>query len=189
MANPGTTTEEKKKRRYLLLLLLLLLLLAGCVAAIIMLLSDRASGPVLEPDYPLVEVDPGAKPIEGDGGSQEKPETPQGGGSVSLVYSDQVTLDAGTGLVTLYYQNPSRSIQNVVVQVVLESGEDEFLLAQSGRLEPGFMVTSLARDEGFDAKLSPGGYKGHFNLLFYDPDTGERAVVDTRIPITIQVNG
>ena len=37
------------------------------------------------------------------------------------------------------------------------------------------------------AKLTSGGYKGKFNVIFYDEETGEKAVVNTNIPITIAV--
>ena len=35
--------------------------------------------------------------------------------------------------------------------------------------------------------LSPGSYEGSFAVLYYDPDTGEKAMVDTEIPLTITV--
>lgn len=185
--NAGSEEEEKKKKRFLILSLILGAALVACIAAIVILLLSRnnGTGPVLEPDYPPVSAEPSAQPIESD--DPGKLDAPQGGGSVALVYSDAVTLDTAAGTLTLYYQNPARSTQNVVLQVVLVRGEDEYLLAQSGLLEPGFMVSSLALSSDFKAHLSAGGYTGRFNLLFYDPDSGERAVVDTQIPITITV--
>ena len=37
--------------------------------------------------------------------------------------------------------------------------------------------------------LSPGGYEGKFIVLYYDPDSGEKAMVNTEIPITVNVVG
>ena len=41
--------------------------------------------------------------------------------------------------------------------------------------------------EAADSALSEGGYNGKLKLLFYDPETGERAIVDTDIPCTVTV--
>ena len=43
--------------------------------------------------------------------------------------------------------------------MILTSGEDEYLLAQSGILEPGYQVTSLQAEKDLPA-LSEGGYNG-----------------------------
>lgn len=162
----------------ILIIIIILLLLRRC--------GGSPSGVVLEPDYAQLPTETNAVEI-GDK-DDEKLEAPQGGGSVALVYSDQVTLDLAAGTVGLYYQNPSRSTQNVVVQVVVNgSGDDKYLLAQSGVLEPGYMVTSLELNKDSGVTLSAGGYSGSLKLLFYDPETGERAIVDTDIPITITV--
>ena len=75
---------------------------------------------------------------------------------------------------------------NRVVQVILINGEDEYLLAQSGILKPGYQVTNLTADKNAP-QLSAGGYEGKLKLLFYDPETGERAIVDTDIPCTVSV--
>ena len=74
----------------------------------------------------------------------------------------------------------------MVVQVILLNGEDQYLLAQSGILEPGYEVSSLKADANAP-KLSAGGYEGKLKLLFYDRETGERAIVDTDIPCVITV--
>jgi hypothetical protein len=37
--------------------------------------------------------------------------------------------------------------------------------------------------------LSPGGYKGSFSVFYYDPSSGEKAMVNTEIPILVTVHG
>ena len=128
--------------------------------------------------------DPNADTIPDD--DSEKPVVSNGGGSVTISFMDNVTYSLSTGELSLYYQNPNASTHNVVVQVILESGEDEYLLAQSGILTPGHQVTALQADAGAP-QLSVGGYNGKLKLLFYDPETGERAIVDTDIPCTVSV--
>lgn len=161
-----------------LIVIIILLLLRSCGA--------ERQQTVLEPDYAPVEVDPGAKPIEGEK-ETAKPEVTSGGGSVTISFRDDVTYQLSTGTVSLFYQNPSASTHDVVVQIILVRDGAEYLLAQSGRLEPGYQVTSLQRAENAP-RLSAGGYDGKLKLLFYDRETGERAMVDTDIPCTVTVS-
>lgn len=168
---------------------LLKILLVVLLAIILVLLLLRScgrpdSGTVLEPDYELVKPDPNASAIPG----QDKPETPpasQGGGSMSLIYSDQVSVDLATGKVGLFYQNPSDSTHSIVVQIIIQRGEEQYLVAESGSIDRGFMLTELTMAK--DMQLSQGVYEGVMKLLFFDPLTGERAVVDTNIPVEITV--
>ena len=173
---------------------LLIVVLAVLIIVIILLLLKTCScigdsgtdGPtVLEPDYPSISAEPSAEPIESDN-SGEKPNVSQGGGSMMISFTDSVTYTLSTGKLSLFYQNPAASTHNVVVQVILTRGEDEYLLSQSGILEPGFQVTGLGAVDDVP-QLSPGGYDGVLRLRFYDPETGERAIVDTDIPCTITV--
>ena len=71
------------------------------------------------------------------------------------------------------------------MQIVVTSGDKEVVIAQSDKLPPGYMLRTMKLLD--TAKLSAGGYNGRFNVLFYDPDNGERAIVNTNIPITITV--
>ena len=162
-----------------LLIVVILLLLRSCQGQ-----SPAGPSKVLEPDYPQMTEDPNADTIPDD--DSEKPVVSNGGGSVTISFMDNVTYSLSTGELSLYYQNPNASTHNVVVQVILENGEDEYLLAQSGILTPGHQVTALQADAGAP-QLSVGGYNGKLKLLFYDPETGERAIVDTDIPCTVSV--
>ena len=140
---------------------------------------------VLDPDYPTISQEPNAQPIESDS-TEERPTVNAGGGSVTISFMDSITYNPATGQLSLFYQNPGASTHNVVVQVILVRGEEEYLLSQSGILAPGYQVTSLQASEGAP-QLSPGGYGGKLRLLFYDPETGERSIVDTDIPCTVTV--
>lgn len=160
----------------LLVIIVVLLLLRSC--------DNDPGGTVLEPDYELVKPDPNASAIPGDTNPQT-PTAPQGGGSMSLIYSDQVSVDLASGKVGLYYQNPSDSTHSIVVQVIIQRGEEQYLVAESGAIDRGFMLTELTLEE--DMQLAPGVYEGVMKLLFFDPITGERAVVDTNIPVDITV--
>lgn len=170
--------EKKNKSQWLILLLLLITLSALCVTA--WALFFRSSDPALIPDYAPVEEEKNAENIEGD--SSDKMESSQGG-SVSISYSTDVTIDLSEKTAGLYFANPGKSNQDMVVQVIIQ----DTILVQSGTLKAGNQVTKLDLLEGVEKQLSPGGYDGKLVIFFYDETTGEKAVINTEIPITITV--
>ena len=167
-----------------LIVLVILLLLRSCQGQNGDPSASTGAG-VFAPDYPGLDIDPGAQTIPSEPPA-EAPSVSPGGGSVPISFSDSVTYTISTGKLSLFYQNHSSSTHNMVVQVILVRGDDEYLLAQSGILEPGYQVTSLTADENAP-KLSKGGYDGLLRLRFYDPATGNMAMVDTDIPCVITV--
>lgn len=173
-------TEKKNNTKWLILLLLLITLIA--IGVTVWALFFRSSGPALTPDYAPVETEANAESIPDDSG--DKMDSPQGGGSVSISYSTNVTIDLSEKTASLYFANPGKSNQDMVVQVVVQ----DTILVQSGTLSPGNQVTTLNLLDGAEKQLSPGGYDGKLVILFYDETTGEKAVVNTEIPVTITVN-
>lgn len=107
----------------------------------------------------------------------------QGGGAVSLTYSTKVTVTLDDGMASVYFANPSKSNQDMVLQLVVQ----DVILAQSGRLSPGKQLDTLELLEGAASRLQPGGYNGQFVVLFYQPDTGEKTIVNTEIPVDVTV--
>lgn len=105
------------------------------------------------------------------------------GGAVSLTYTTQVTISLAEGQASLYFANPSRSNQDIVLQIVVQ----DVVLAQSGTISPGKQVTTLDLLEGAADQLSAGGYNGEFVVLYYQPDTHEKTIVNTQIPVNITV--
>ena len=114
---------------------------------------------------------------------EEKLTQTQGGGAVSLTYTTQVSISLSSGQATLYFANPSKSNQDIVLQIVAQ----DVVLAQSGTISPGKQVETLELWEGVAAQLSPGGYNGRFVVLYYQPDTHEKTIVNTEIPVNITV--
>lgn len=171
--------QKSNKSKWLIILLLLITVIA--VGVTVWTLFFRKTGPVLSPDYAPVEMESNAEEIPND--EEEKMEKPEGGGSVSLSYSDDVVISLSDKKANLYFANPGKSNQNMVVQLVIQ----DTVVVQSGTLTPGNQVTSLDLLNGADKQLSAGGYEGKFVLLYYDPDSGEKAIVNTEIPVTITV--
>ncbi len=143
----------------------------------------ESSSPTLTPDYAPHEMEQNAEAIPDDNG--DKMENPEGGGSVSLTYSNKVTIDLSDKAASLYFANPGKSNQDMVVQIAIQ----DTIILQSGTLTPGQQVKLLDLLEGAEEMLQPGGYEGKFIVLYYDQTSGEKAMVNTEIPITINVVG
>lgn len=135
---------------------------------------------ILEPDFALLEVDPNAEEMEDDGGEAS---STAGGGSVVLNYTYDVSVNLSSKKVELYFGLPSRSNRDAVLQLVV----GDTLLAQSGRLPPGYQVSRLTLREDAAKRLKKGGYKGELRVLYYNDETGERAILDTKIEVDIAV--
>ena len=175
----GRDESRKSKTSLLVLLLLIITVIAICVT--VWALFFRDTGPVLAPDYAPQEEEQNAETIPGDTG--EKLDNPEGGGSVSLTYSREVSINLNDETATLLFANPGKSNQDMVLQIVVQ----DTVIVQSGTLKPGNQVTTLELIDGIAAKLPAGTYEGDFVVLYYHPETGEKAIVNTEIPIMITV--
>lgn len=172
--------EKKKDKQHKILILLLLLLLILSLCITIWALFFRESAPVLAPDY-APEIERHAEQIDSD--SSTKLEAPLGGGAVSLTYSKNVSINLSDKKINLMFTNPSKSTADIVLQLVIK----DTVIMQSGRLLPGNKVTTLDLLDSAESQLSSGGYDGKFVVLYYDQQSGEKAMVNTEIPVTVTV--
>ena len=97
-----------KGKKILIPVLLLITLIA--IGVTIWALCFRDTAPVLAPDYAPVEEESNAQAIEDDSG--EKLEAEEGGGAVSLTYSNEVTIDLSDKAASLVFANPGKSVQD-----------------------------------------------------------------------------
>ena len=171
--------EENKKKR--LLILLLLLITVAAVGLSVWAIWFRDSAPVLAPDYAPREIEKNAEPIGDDG--DEKLSQPEGGGAVGLTYAKEVGISLSDKSAALLFANPTKSNQDMVLQLVI----DDVVILQSGRLEPGNRVSVLRLLDGAEKRLAAGGYDGKFVVLYYDRTSGEKAMINTEIPVTLTV--
>lgn len=177
--------ENKKNSNKILIIFLIFITVAAIGVTVWALFFRETEKPptILAPDYAPIETEGNADTIPGDN-TEGRKDNEVGGGSVSLTYSAEATVDLSDGKVTrMLFANPGKSNQDMVVQIVIR----DLVIVQSGTLNPGKMVTKLDLLEGMASRLTAGIYEGKFNILFYDPVTGEKAVVNTEIPITITV--
>lgn len=157
-------------------LLLLLLALLAIGAAVWILRNPE----IIEPDYNMLEVDENAEEMPPDGTPVE---STGGGGSITLNFSYDVTVSLSKKKASLYFGLPSQSNKDAVLQLIV----DDLLVAQSGRLPPGYQVSTLTVRSEATRRLKAGAYNGVLRVLYYNDDTGERAILDTEIDVTINV--
>ena len=165
----------------MLILLLTLITALALSVTVWALFFKEDEKTVLTPDYAPKEEEVNIEAIPNDSG--EKMQNEEGGGGVSLTYSTDVIIDLSDKKAFVYFANPGKSNQNMVLQIVIA---DE-VIVQSGTIIPGFRVQELDLLENSENMLSAGGYDGKFVVLFYDPESGEKAMVNTEIPIKITV--
>lgn len=113
-----------------------------------------------------------------DESNEEKMKSELGGGSISMAYRKTVTISLAEKTVKLMFQNPVKSVNDMLLQLaVVSSDGEEIVIAQSDLIKPGNEITKmdLIDEEGF---LWEGSYKGKFNVFCYAPDSGEKSIVD-----------
>lgn len=174
--------DERDSKKNKLLILILLLITLSAVAVCIWAVFFRGPDIILAPDYAPPETEEYAQPIPDD--STDKMQSEEGGGSVNITYSNQVDISLTEEKAYLMFANPGRSNQNMVLHIVIQ---DE-VIVQSGVIEPGFRINEIKLLDGAGQKLSVGGYDGSFEVYYYNPDSNEKAVVNTVIPVRVQVH-
>ena len=169
-----------RKKLILIIILAVALLTAIIVGTVAVVNAVRGANEAKEtetaapllPDYPPKDTDVNQAPMEGDPGGEL--ETNDGGAGVNLTYTSTAKVDLSDGRVTLYYANPSKSTQDMVVTLVV----DETVICRSQRITPGNQITSLPLEAGLIDTLKVGGYNAEYRVGCYDPESGEKAVVE-----------
>ncbi len=163
-----------KRQNYLLIALIILLLITFAIT--MWALFFRDTKPTLAPDYASQDTESNAIEFDDD---DDKMEHQQGGGAVSIMCDDEAHIDIAKNKIYLSFGNPSKSTQDMLVQVKIQ----DVVIVQSDRIVPGYKVSEL--DLFDNAKLSSGKYEGKIVVYYYHPDTHEKAMINTEIPITI----
>ncbi len=175
---------QSGKGKWLPLLVgLMAVFMAVCIGTTVWAVFIRKPVLALAPDYAPQQVEENATAIQGD--TSKKAEAPKGGGSVTLSFSSGVTVDLSERKAHLYYGHVGESNHDLILQLVIQ----DTVIAQTGVIKPGYQVTEveLLSNVQQDILLSPGVYEGKFVLLFYHPETGEKAMMNSEIPQTITV--
>ena len=135
---------------------------------------------VVAPDFMPVEQDEKVDKIAGETDTS-KMEKEEGGGSVTVICKDEAVLSIGSGKISMFYQNPSRSNSAVVVQLLI----GETVVAQSGSIKPGYELEEMEFLNNIE--LSVGGYNGSMKIFYYDEETNEKSIVESVVEAEIFV--
>lgn len=165
-----------KSRLLIFLLFLFLLLLIGIAVAVFQDLHARETeAPIVLP----LSVDSSEESIEDDASVEQESE--KSGGSVRLTYSLDAELSLSTGNIRIYFLNPGVSNHDIALSLYIVDGENTIKIAESGLVQAGYGLENMQFIENA-AVLSEGSYMAMFGVSFYDPETGEKALVESNIP-------
>lgn len=163
--------------------------------------------------YAPIPYDPDAV-IDPDA-DDSKPRTD--GNFASFQFEQEIDIDLTTGLCVFNFKNPGESNHNIVVQLQftdsqaeeimgstgrtqeeqaeLEAREDydpdnnRTIIAESGAVRPGYMLENLKLvSQPNGAKIPAGSYHAVVYLAFYDINTNNRAMLDSQLPVVINVH-
>ena len=173
--------KKEKTKRINWIYIILITLIIVCVAVIILLVFKNQK--TLTPDFAPGTIDTNAIKEEENG---DKMDVSNGGGAVSLAYSNVVSINNAKKNIKMYLKNPSKSRESIVLQIIVKQNNDEYVLAKSDLLPPGYTLYNLNLQS--NQKLPVGGYKGIFRITYYNEETGEKQIVNTEIDISIEVS-
>lgn len=169
------------KNRLPLFLILLLALIA-----IIAILIFSSCGAETEPTVTIPPDDPYAQQLDP---SQDTPSSSSNEDDdknrLGLGYTKKATLYLSQRYIKVYFVNPSTSNQHAVLQVYVNNGGQPVLIGSSDLVRAGKGLAVVDFDG--NVNLSPGSYTGKYNVIAYDVETNEQAMLEMDIPITITV--
>lgn len=109
-------------------------------------------------------------------------------GKMEFGFSDKVTVNKGSGAISMFYEPDKDATHDSVVQLILVKNGKEYLMAQSGRVKRGQTLDSMTLDRGMDDMITSGTYSG-FLRLYFDADNmaDKSAALNTDIEVKITV--
>lgn len=172
------TNGKEKNLKWLIIILSVGIVI--CTGVTIWAVFFRG-GDDISPDYPPQGIESNQTPIDGD--DSGKLESPEGGGAINVTYGTAATVDLSEKTVTIYYANPNASNQNVSIRITV----NDLVVAKSDLITPGNQVSKLELQKEAASRLQVGGYNAELVVRAYDPDSGEKAMVDTKGELTLTV--
>lgn len=176
--------------------------------AVVLVLSWKSGG---NEEYVPEIIDPNQAPVVGD---NHVPPPAAGTSRISFELNQEVYISAETQVGEMGYVNPARATMDAVVHICISDSElvkagydlaaagvrsaeeqaaagydpdSSFTeLYRSGRVQIGYAVDNCklsALPNG--AKLGVGEYEMTVMIDGYDPDTNEKAIINTQVPITV----
>ncbi len=104
-----------------------------------------------------------------------------------IIEVDADTLTASNGQYVIKNPNRGANYDFVVVIYMKDSHGQEVEVYKSGRIPVGYHITTLTLTPPKDITLSKGSYDAQIVFSFYNQDTGEKGMIDSSVPITIEI--
>lgn len=141
------------------------------------------SVPVVDPDHPLPDNDTHMEKMEDD----DTEKVHSDGGAVSMIYTLSADLNLTTEQANIYFKNPNASNHDVMLHLCIVEDETLIPVAKSGLLKAGYALYTMDMMED-TVRLNKGTYDAAFVVYYYDPLTGEKALVESTIEdVTLNV--
>ena len=172
------TNGKEKNLKWLIIILSVGIVI--CTGVTIWAVFFRG-GDDISPDYPPQGIESNQTPIDGD--DSGKLDSPEGGGAINVTYGTAAKVDLSEKTVTVYYANPNASNQNVSILIMV----NDLVVAKSDLITPGNQVSKLELQKEAASRLQVGGYNAELVVRAYDPESGEKAMVDTKGELTLTV--
>lgn len=174
----GKYLLKKKIITKTLIAILVSITLISASISVYLLLFYKNQTPIM-PDYMPVEQDEYVIPLPSEPIEERKMDVSPGGGGAIILCDTAITAHLDSGKVDMFYQNPAASASAVVLQLWI----GDTLIAQSGSIYPGYQLEDMYLLD--KSLLQVGGYYGIVKVAFYDPESGEKALIDTDIEVSI----
>ena len=181
MGNDLDVNKNSNSKKLVAWIVAIVIIIGIVVGAVLCWNRFLNNTPTLSPDFAPKQEEKYAESM-GDENDAKLPQS-EGGGAVSLTYSTDVTINLKDQKAYLYFGNPTKSNQDMLLQIVVH----DTVMAQSNTLVPGKQINKIDLIKDAASKLEPGGYNGKFVILYYQKDTGEKAAINTDIPVKITV--
>lgn len=111
------------------------------------------------------------------------------GNTIEFRINRTIDVSMVTGKCSIDFANPSSSNQYIVVEMVMKNADNEsFVVASSDAVEPGYGLQFIQFAGDKLGKMEEGEYEATVNLIPYNVETNERAVVETQLPVVIKTH-
>lgn len=172
--------NKNSNKKNIIIYTILVSLIIICIVIIINLVNKNETA--LVPDYAPGTIDTNAIK-EQDKGDKMPTNT---GGAVSLSYSNVVLINSKEEKIKMYFKNPSKSRESIILELIITQNDKEYLIAKSDLLPPGYALYNMDLDTTLE--LAKGGYNGKFRITYYNEETGAKEIINTEIEVSIEVS-
>lgn len=106
------------------------------------------------------------------------------GGAASISYSNIVQIDED--IINLYVLNPAKSREIMQLDIYVYVNEEEIKVSSTKMIPPGYSIKKTKYDENIE-KLKPGKYDGKIIINFYDEESNNLQMVNSKINTKVTV--